>query len=266
MDKLCRCDVTLLYETGKIRKFAVMKSLSKEEAERYKAHLSLCEIDLPGQERLRRSRVAVVGAGALASVALLYLTAAGVGMIRVIDGDTVSLSNLQRQIIHSTPEIGTPKPESAAARMAALNPDVVVEPVCKMLDSGNASGLLGDVDVVLDCTDNYEARVLVSDTCVALGKPLCFAALSRFDGQVMTYMPGTAHYRSVFPEAPTREQLECRSCAVSGVLNALAGIAGSMQAAEAIKIITGTGELITDRMVLIDALTFTFREVKLNSR
>lgn len=242
-----------------------MKKLSKEESERYKAHLSLCEIDLPGQQRLRQSRIAVVGAGALASAALLYLAAAGVGMIRVIDGDTVSLSNLQRQIIHSTQDIGLPKPQSAAAKIAALNPDVDVEPVCRMLDADCALQLLADVDVVLDCTDNYDARVLVSDTCVALGKPLCFAALSRFDGQVMTHMPGTAHYRTVFPAPPTREQLECRSCAVSGVLNALAGIAGSMQAAEAIKIIIGAGDLLTDRMVLIDALTFTFREVRLKN-
>ncbi|MDE6119372.1 MAG: HesA/MoeB/ThiF family protein [Muribaculaceae bacterium] len=242
-----------------------MKKLSKEESERYKAHLSLCEIDLPGQQRLRQSRIAVVGAGALASAALLYLAAAGVGMIRVIDGDTVSLSNLQRQIIHSTQDIGLPKPQSAAAKIAALNPDVDVEPVCHMLDADCALQLLADVDVVLDCTDNYDARVLVSDTCVALGKPLCFAALSRFDGQVMTHMPGTAHYRTVFPAPPTREQLECRSCAVSGVLNALAGIAGSMQAAEAIKIIIGAGDLLTDRMVLIDALTFTFREVRLKN-
>ncbi|MDE5901282.1 MAG: HesA/MoeB/ThiF family protein [Muribaculaceae bacterium] len=242
-----------------------MKKLSKEESERYKAHLSLCEIDLPGQQRLRQSRIAVVGAGALASAALLYLAAAGVGMIRVIDGDTVSLSNLQRQIIHSTQDIGLPKPQSAAAKIAALNPDVDVEPVCRMLDADCALQLLADVDVVLDCTDNYDARVLVSDTCVELGKPLCFAALSRFDGQVMTHMPGTAHYRTVFPAPPTREQLECRSCAVSGVLNALAGIAGSMQAAEAIKIIIGAGDLLTDRMVLIDALTFTFREVRLKN-
>lgn len=242
-----------------------MKKLSKEESERYKAHLSLCEIDLPGQQRLRQSRIAVVGAGALASAALLYLAAAGVGMIRVIDGDTVSLSNLQRQIIHSTQDIGRPKPQSAAAKIAALNPDVVVEPVCRMLDADCAMLLLADVDVVLDCTDNYDARVLVSDTCVKLGKPLCFAALSRFEGQVMTHMPGTAHYRTVFPAPPTSEQLECRSCAVTGVLNALAGIAGSMQAAEAIKIIIGAGDLLTDRMVLIDALTFAFREVRLKS-
>lgn len=242
-----------------------MKRLSEDEAERYQAHLSLCEIDLPGQARLRDARVAVVGAGALASPALFYLAAAGVGMIRVIDGDSVSLSNLQRQIIHSTPDVGRPKAVSVAEKLMRLNPGVKVEPVESMLTTDNASALLADVDVVLDCTDNYAARILVSDTCVALGKPLCFAALSRFDGQVMTHMPGTADYRSVFPTPPTEEQLACRSCAVTGVLNALAGIAGSMQAAEAIKIITGVGDLLTDRMVLIDALTFRFREVKLKA-
>ncbi len=237
--------------------------LSADEAERYRAHISLCEIDLPGQQRLRGAKVAVVGAGALASPALYYLAAAGVGHIRIIDGDCVALSNLQRQIIHSTPDIGTPKPVSAARKLTALNPGVEVEPVGVMLSAENAVELLADADVVLDCTDNYQARILVSDTCASLGKPLCFAALSRFEGQVSTFMPGFPTYRSVFPEPPTATQLECRSCAVTGVLNALAGIAGSMQAAEAIKIITRTGDLLTGRMILIDALTFQFRTLTL---
>lgn len=248
---------------GEFVNFAVMNRLSDDEKERYRGHISLCEIDLAGQSRLRAARVAVVGAGALASPALYYLAAAGVGMIRIIDGDSVTLSNLQRQIIHSTPDVGHRKAESAACKLTRLNPGVAVEPVCSMLTADNATALLADVDVVLDCTDNYTARALVARTCLALGKPLCFAALSRFEGQVMTWVPGSASYLDLFPEAPTSEQLQCRSCAVTGVLNALAGMAGSMQAAEAIKIILRTGELLTDRMLLIDALTFTFRTVKL---
>lgn len=238
-----------------------MNRLTEDDNERYQAHISLCEIDIPGQQRIRSARVAVVGAGALASPAILYLAAAGVGFLRIIDGDVVSLSNLQRQIIHSTPAIGEPKPLSAAARVGELNPSVEVDSRCTMLTAGNAAELLADVDVVLDCTDNYQARLLVSQTCGALAKPLCFAALSRFEGQVTTFMPGSVTYADIFPTPPTAEQLECRSCAVTGVLNALAGIAGSMQAAEALKIIIGVGDLLVNRMILIDALTFNFQTI-----
>lgn len=185
-------------------------------------------------------------------------------MIAVIDGDSVSLSNLQRQIIHSSDDIGMPKPLSAADKIRRLNPAVEVRPICCMLDDDNAADILQQYDVVLDCSDNYATRRLVSDTCRSLSKPLCFAALSRFEGQIMTFMPGAAYYTDVFPVSPTDDQQECRSCAVTGVLNALAGIAGSMQAAEAIKIIIGTGELLKDRMVLVDALTFRFETININ--
>ncbi len=248
----------------KIVNFAVMNRLSAEETERYKAHISLCEIDLAGQSRLREARVAVVGAGALASAALLYLAAAGVGFIRVIDGDVVALSNLQRQIIHSTPDIGRLKAISAAEKIINLNPGVIVDPITEMLMPDNASDLLYDADVVLDCTDNFRSRQLVADTCVALGKPLCFAALSRFEAQVTTFLPGKPSYRDLFPVAPTESQQKDCSCAATGVLNALAGMAGSMQAAEAIKIIISTGDLLAGRLLLIDALTFTFRTINLN--
>ena len=249
---------------GYFATFAVMKRFSEEEAERYKAHIALCEIDVDGQQKLMRSSVAVVGAGALASPALYYLAAAGVGVIAVIDGDSVSLSNLQRQIIHSSDDIGMPKPLSAADKIRRLNPAVEVRPICCMLDDDNAADILQQYDVVLDCSDNYATRRLVSDTCRSLSQPLCFAALSRFEGQIMTFMPGAAYYTDVFPVSPTDDQQECRSCAVTGVLNALAGIAGSMQAAEAIKIIIGTGELLKDRMVLVDALTFRFETININ--
>ena len=173
---------------GYFATFAVMKRFSEEEAERYKAHIALCEIDVDGQQKLMRSSVAVVGAGALASPALYYLAAAGVGVIAVIDGDSVSLSNLQRQ--------------SAADKIRRLNPAVEVRPICCMLDDDNAADILQQYDVVLDCSDNYATRRLVSDTCRSLSKPLCFAALSRFEGQIMTFMPGAAYYTDVFPVSP----------------------------------------------------------------
>lgn len=242
-----------------------MKRLSSEEMERYGATLALCEIDLPGQRRIMQARVSVVGAGALASAALLYLAAAGVGELRLIDGDTVSLSNLQRQVVHSVADIGRPKPLSASDRLHALNPAVTVDTRCEMLSDANAAELLAGSDVVLDCSDNYPTRRLVSDTARALGLPVCFAALHRFAAQVATFAPGHAYYSDIFPAPPTGRQTECRSCASTGVLNALAGMAGSMQAIEAIKLITSAGEPLVDRMLLIDSLTFSIQNISVST-
>ena len=184
-------------------------------------------------------------------------------MIAVIDGDSVSLSNLQRQIIHSSDDIGMPKPLSAADKIRRLNPAVEVRPICCMLDDDNAADILQQYDVVLDCSDNYATRRLVSDTCRSLSKPLCFAALSRFEGQIMTFMPGAAYYTDVFRCLPTDDQQECRSCCDRRV-ERLAGIAGSMQAAEAIKIITGTGSCLKTGWCWSMLLHFRFETININ--
>lgn len=241
----------------------IMNVLTDEETERYAAHLSLCEIDLPGQQKLKSASVLVCGAGALASPVLLYLAAAGVGNIGIADADRVNLSNLQRQIIHNSNRIGMPKPESAALSIHKLNPSVNVHTYDVMLTAGNIHRIAADYDILIDCTDNYPSRLMLSDAAAEMGKPLCFAAVSRFEAQIMTQIPGSATYRDIFPQAPTHEQIRCNSCANSGVLNAAAGMAGAMQAAEAIKIITGIGEPLINRMALINLLTFTFTTIRL---
>lgn len=231
--------------------------------ERYAANIALCEIDLPGQQRLRSANVMVCGCGALASPALLYLAASGVGHITIADPDRVELSNLQRQIIHDTHRLGQLKVESAADTIRSLNPDVTVTPVAQRVTADNATTLFKGHDVILDCTDNYTARRDISHAAAAMSLPLCFAAVSRFQSQAFTQMPGTATYADIFPIPPTQEQTDCTSCANAGVLNAAAGMAGAIQAAEAIKIITGTGDLLTDRLLLIDTLTFKFTTISI---
>ena len=240
-----------------------MNVLTDEETERYAAHLSLCEIDLPGQQKLKSAKVLVCGAGALASPVLLYLAAAGVGTIGVADADRVSLSNLQRQIIHHTGRLGKPKSISASESVHALNPAVCVTPYDVMLTNGNIRTIAAGYDLLIDCTDNYPTRLMLSEAAAEMGKPLCFAAVSRFEAQIFTQIPGSVTYRDIFPKAPTPEQISCTSCANAGVLNAVAGMAGSMQAAEAIKLITGIGEPLVNRMVLVDLLTFSFNTIRL---
>ncbi len=240
-----------------------MNVLTDEETERYAANLALCEIDLPGQQKLKAASVLVCGAGALASPVLLYLAAAGVGTIGVADGDNVNLSNLQRQVIHSTKLIGVPKTESAKRRIEELNPGVKVVTFNEMLTAGNIERIVADFDILVDCTDNYPSRLRISETAKALGKPLVFAAVSRFEAQLFTQVPGSVTYREIFPVAPTAEQVTCTACANAGVLNAVAGMAGSMQAAEVIKLITGVGTPLINRMLLIDLLTFKFSSIQL---
>lgn len=241
----------------------IMNGLTAEEAERYRANLALCEIDLPGQQKLKAARVLVCGAGALASPVLLYLAAAGVGTLGIADGDKVNLSNLQRQIIHSTSTLGQAKTLSASARVKELNPGVNVELFPIMLTAENIYGIAEKFDLLIDCTDNYPSRRLISRVAAELGKPLCFAAVSRFEAQVFTQIAGSATYADIFPQAPTAEQVSCTSCANAGVLNACAGLAGSIQATEAIKIITGVGEPLINRMLLIDLLTCKFTTIQL---
>ncbi|MCK0197127.1 molybdopterin-synthase adenylyltransferase MoeB [Ancylobacter sp. 6x-1] len=235
-----------------------------EEVERYARHLVLREIGGPGQQKLKKARVLVIGAGGLGAPALLYLAAAGIGRITVMDDDVVSLSNLQRQVIHTTAGVDTPKGESAARAIAALNPHVEVEAIAARISPDTALERIAAADVVLDGSDNFTTRYLVSDACVLAKRPLVTAALGRFDATVTTIRAhenaadGTPNptYRCLFPEPPPAGTVP--SCAEAGILGALAGIAGSLMALEAIRAIVGFGDGLVGRLLMIDALTMRF--------
>ncbi len=228
---------------------------------RYRGHLSLCEIDLAGQKRIAGSRVLVVGAGGLGSPVALYLAAAGIGTIGIVDPDTVSLSNLQRQVMHGTPDIGTPKADSARRAMQRINPEVRVETHPVFLDPDNAPDIIGEYGIVVDCTDNMAARLVIDDTCRALGKPYVYGAVRRFGGQIFTHLPGTMGYRDIFSPDPSVPVDEL-PCAIDGVLNTVVGVIGTLQATEVVKWAAGTGDLLTDRLLTFDAITMRFEEFK----
>jgi molybdopterin-synthase adenylyltransferase len=239
-------------------------SLSADELERYARHIVLREVGGPGQQRLKAARVLVVGAGGVGSPALLYLAAAGVGTLGVIDDDKVSLSNLQRQVVHATDEIGRPKTESAAAAIRKLNPHVAVKGYAQRLDAGNALELVAAHDVVLDGSDNFATRYLVSDACFLAKRPLVTAALGVFDATLTTIR---AHengpdakpnptYRCLFPAAPPAGTIP--TCEEAGILGALAGVAGSLAALEVIRAIVGFGEGLVGRLLMIDARGMRF--------
>ncbi len=216
-------------------------SLAPEELDRYARHIVLHEIGGPGQQRLRAARVLVIGAGGLGSPALLYLAAAGVGTLGIVDDDAVSLSNLQRQVLHATAEIGQPKTESAARALARLNPHVAIEPHPLRLDAAAAARLVPAHDLVLDGSDNFATRYLVNAACVAAGRPLVSAAMSQWEGQIALFDParGGPCYQCLFPEPPAPELIP--SCALAGVIGALPGVMGAMMALEAIKLIARAG-------------------------
>ncbi len=226
---------------------------------RYARHIILPEIGGAGQAVLLQSRVLVIGAGGLGSALLLYLAAAGIGTLGIVDDDTVDLSNLQRQVIHDTGTIGTTKVASAAARIRALNPDVVVEPHAMRLTADNAADLVGPYDLVADGSDNFATRYVVNDACFRAGKPLVSAAILRFEGQLATFCAGDdcPCYRCLYPAAPPDDMVP--SCAQAGVLGALAGVMGSLQAIEVIKQRLGLGNGLTGRLLLYDALGHGFR-------
>ncbi len=244
------------------------RTLSGDELERYARHIVLREVGGPGQAALRQARVFVVGAGGLGAPVLLYLAAAGVGTLGVIDDDTVSLSNLQRQVIHGTPDIGTPKVDSAAATIRRLNPHVMLEPHAARLNAANALDLIGRYDIVADGSDNFATRYLVSDACYFARKPLVTAALGTFDATLTTIR---AHergadgrpqptYRCLFPEPPPPGTVP--ACAEAGVLGALAGVIGSMMALEIIREIVGFGENLVGRLLMIDARSMRFETLR----
>lgn len=234
--------------------------LTSEEQERYSRHLILPEVGPEGQERLRESRVLVIGAGGLGSPAALYLAAAGIGTIGIADGDRVELSNLQRQIIHDSASIGQSKTASAAKRLQAINPACRVEQIPTMLDQDNLPGLLTRYNFVLDATDTLAAKFMINDLCVSQAVPFSHGGILRFQGQTMTVLPGVSPcYRCLFGELPPEEDREV--CERDGVFGLLPGVIGTLQAAEAVKFLLGIGSLLTGRMLTFDLLGMRFREV-----
>jgi len=226
-------------------------TLTAPELERYSRQLLMTEWSGEAQERLWGARALVIGAGALGSPAATYLAAAGVGQLGIVDPDRVELSNLHRQPLHFTPDVGRPKAEVAGAKLNLLNPEVVVETHPVELTDRNAEAVVMGADVVLDCTDSFESRYLVNDACCAQDVPLVEAGVAAFEGLVLSVRPGeSACYRCVFPSAPPAGSQ--RSCREAGVLGAMAGIVGSIQALEALKLLTGVGEPLLDRMLQID--------------
>ena len=235
-------------------------------SERYSRHLRLPDVGLQGQKTLEASRVLLVGAGGLGSPAAYYLAAAGIGMLRIADDDVVDRSNLQRQILHTDARIGTPKVESAAIALSALNPRTTVEAIRERITSDNVERLLDGIDVVVDGADNFPARYLLNDACVKLGKPLVYGAVHRFDGQASVFDAGRHRgvapcYRCLFPEPPSPESAP--NCAEAGVLGVLPGVIGLLQATEAIKLLLGIGEPLRGRLLQFDALAMRFRETRL---
>ncbi len=236
--------------------------LSPDEIRRYSRHLIMPEVGVDGQRRLKSASVLCIGAGGLGSPAALYLAAAGVGRLGIVDFDAVDFSNLHRQILHGTPDVGRPKLQSARDRLHAINPEIRIDTYETSLTSKNALDLFRDYDVILDGTDNFPTRYLVNDACVLLGKPNAYGSIFRFEGQASVFAaPGGPCYRCLYPQPPPPGLVP--SCAEGGVLGVLPGVIGTIQATEAIKLILGVGQPLVGRLLLYDALTMRFRELKL---
>ncbi len=234
--------------------------LSSGQQARYQRHLMLPEVGAAGQEKLLAAKVLVIGAGGLGSPALYYLAAAGVGCIGIVDNDRVEISNLQRQILHQTADIGKEKVLSAAAKLAPLNPDVRLVTDATMATADNLAELASGYDFIIDATDNFTAKFLINDTCIQLGIPYSHGGILRFAGQTMTVIPGESScYRCIFPEPPDPVTAQC--CAKDGLLGVLPGIIGTIQAAEALKYLLGLGDLLCDRLLTFDLLKMRFREI-----
>jgi adenylyltransferase/sulfurtransferase len=230
---------------------------------RYSRHLLIPDVGLAGQQRLARARVLVVGAGGLGAPVLQYLAAAGVGTLGIVDDDVVDLTNLQRQVIYRERDVGVPKAVAAAAAVARLNAEVVCEVFPERFAAAGARALVREYDVVVDCTDTFGARYLINDACRLEGKPDVYASIFRFDGQLSVFVPGGPCYRCLFADAPPEGSVP--SCAEGGVLGVLAGIVGTLQANEVLKLVLGIGAPLTGRLMLVDALDARTREVRFDS-
>ena len=239
-----------------------MYDFTEEELLRYSRHLLLKDVGVEGQEKIRNGKVLVVGAGGLGAPVALYLAAAGVGTIGIVDGDVVDLSNLQRQVIHFTGDVGHPKVESARDKMLAINPNVKVNTIREFLMSDNALDIIKDYDFIVDGTDNFPVKFLINDACVMAGKPFSHGGILRFEGQTFTHLPGTACYRCLFKSPPPANAVP--TCSQAGVLGAIAGMLGTIQTAETLKYLTGVGELLTNKLLTFNAKTMDFR--KINTR
>lgn len=239
-----------------------MYDFTEEELLRYSRHILLKDVGVEGQEKIRNGKVLVVGAGGLGAPVALYLAAAGVGTIGIVDGDVVDLSNLQRQVIHFTGDVGHPKVESARDKMLAINPNVKVNTIREFLMSDNALDIIKDYDFIVDGTDNFPVKFLINDACVMAGKPFSHGGILRFEGQTFTHLPGTACYRCLFKSPPPANAVP--TCSQAGVLGSIAGMLGTIQAAETLKYLTGVGELLTNKLLTFNAKTMDFR--KINTR
>jgi len=234
-------------------------TLSEEQIERYSRHIILQDVGGEGQEKILNAKVLIIGTGGLGAPAALYLAAAGVGHLGIIDSDVVDLSNLQRQVIHFTPDVGKEKVLSAKEKIAQINPDVKVTAIHDLFRADNALDIIKDYDFIIDGTDNFPTKFLINDACVMAQKPFSHGGILRFDGQTMTYVPGSASYRCVFDGPPPPNSVP--TCSQAGVFGAIAGMLGTIQAAEALKYIVGKGDLLTNRLLIFDALKMTFRTV-----
>ncbi len=242
-----------------------MRDFSLEQLERYSRHILLQDVGVEGQEKLLDAKVLVVGAGGLGCPVALYLAAAGVGTIGIVDNDTVEISNLQRQIAHFTKDIDVPKVESAKEKMLAINPELEIRTYQLMLVADNIRDIIRDYDFVIDGTDNFPTKFLVNDACVMEKIPFSHGGILRFDGQTMTVVPGESScYRCTFRSPPPPDAVP--TCSQAGVLGAIAGMLGTIQATEALKFITGAGSLLTDTLLSFDAKTMNFRKVQLKKQ
>ncbi len=236
--------------------------LTSEQKRRYNRHLILDGFGQDAQEKLLNAKVLIVGAGGLGSPIALYLSAAGVGFIGLVDGDVVSLANLQRQVIHFTSDIGRCKVDSAAEKIKAVNPNVTVIKHEIYLSEDNAMDIIRPYDFVIDGTDNFASKYLINDACVMLGKPFSIGGINRYSGQTMTYTPQNACYRCLFPEPPAMADVE--TCATVGVLGCIAGMLGTIQATECVKYLAGIGKLLTNTLLTFDSLTMQWQSIRFN--
>ena len=235
-------------------------NFTDDQIQRYSRHILLQDVGVEGQEKINNAKVLIIGAGGLGAPVALYLAAAGIGTIGIIDGDVVDLSNLQRQVIHFTEDVDKPKVLSAKEKINRLNPDVKVITYQKLFTAENAAEIIQDYDFIVDGTDNFPVKFLINDACVFAGKPFSHGGILRFEGQTFTHVPGTACYRCFFYAPPPPNAVP--TCSQAGVLGAIAGMLGTIQAAEVLKYFTGVGELLTDRLLTFNAKTMEFRTIK----